>query len=133
VALIGWFIAHRLYKQKPEEPAKLAAAMPAAYKVLVGKYWVDEIYGATVVKPIMAGSKYGLEWVVDTGILGGCAWLLGGIATFVGAVLQRWESGNLRSYAAWLAAGAAALLLFVLVPWTTVLANVGIHFTIAGH
>jgi NADH-quinone oxidoreductase subunit L len=30
--------------------------------------------------------------------------------------LQRWQSGNLRSYAAWLAAGAAALLLFLFAP-----------------
>jgi hypothetical protein len=29
-------------------------------------------------------------------------------------ILQRWQSGNLRSYAAWLAAGAAAVLLFLL-------------------
>jgi NADH-quinone oxidoreductase subunit L len=58
--------------------------------------------------------------VVDTGLLDGLAWLLGGIALFTGAILQRWQSGNLRSYAAWLAAGAAAVLLFVLVPWTTV-------------
>ena len=34
--------------------------------------------------------------------------------TFAGAILQRWQSGNLRSYAAWLALGAAAVLLFVL-------------------
>ena len=54
---------------------------------------------------------------MDVAILGGAAWLLGGIATFAGAILQRWQSGNLRSYAAWLAAGAAAVLLFVLVPW----------------
>jgi hypothetical protein len=34
-------------------------------------------------------------------------------------ILQRWQSGNLRSYAAWLAAGAVAVLLFLLVPWAT--------------
>jgi len=64
---------------------------------------------------------------------GGTAWLLGGTATFAGAILQRWQSGNLRSYAAWLAAGAAAVLLFVVVPWATVLAGFGIHLTMAGH
>jgi len=48
--------------------------------------------------------------------------------------LQRWQSGNLRSYAAWLAAGAAAVLLFLLVPWTTVLAYLAaIHLGVAGH
>jgi NADH-quinone oxidoreductase subunit L len=68
-----------------------------------------------VVKPLLAISKYALEWVVDIGILGGMAWLLGSIATFAGAILQSWQSGNLRSYAAWLAAGAAAVLLFMFV------------------
>ena len=133
VALLGWFIADRFYRQRPEAPARLAAAVPAGYSVLAHKYWVDEFYGAVIVKPLMAVSKFVLEWVVDVAILGGLAWLLGGIATFTGAILQRWQSGNLRSYAAWLAAGAAALLLFALVPWATVLANVGIHFNVAGH
>jgi NADH-quinone oxidoreductase subunit L len=71
---------------------------------------------------------------VDKGILGGSAWLLAGTAKFSGALLQRWQSGNLRSYAAWLAAGAAAVLLFVVVPWSTVLASLtAFHFGVAGH
>jgi NADH-quinone oxidoreductase subunit L len=78
------------------------------------------MYGAAVVKPVLGFSKYVLGWLVDVGLLGGLAWLLGGIALFTGAILQRWQSGNLRSYAAWLAAGAAAVLLFVVVPWNAV-------------
>jgi NADH-quinone oxidoreductase subunit L len=71
--------------------------------------------------------------VVDTALLGGTAWLIGGIATFSGALLQRWQSGNIRSYAAWLAAGAAAVILFVLVPWATVLGSLSaIHLGVAG-
>jgi NADH-quinone oxidoreductase subunit L len=120
VALIGWFVADLLYRQKPAQPARMAAALPGAYNVLANKYYVDEIYGATVVKPLLGFSKYALGWVIDVGILGGLAWLLGGIALFAGAILQRWQSGNLRSYAAWLTAGAAALLLFMVVPWSSV-------------
>ncbi len=127
VAALGWYIAHRFYKQKPEAPARLAASVPAGYKLLLNKYYVDEIYAAVIVKPLLAFSKFFLEWVVDFAILGGLAWLLAGIAQFTGAILQRWQSGNIRSYAAWLALGAAALLLFVLVPWNSVLANYGIH------
>jgi NADH-quinone oxidoreductase subunit L len=133
VALIGWYIADLLYRQKPARPAELAAAMPAGYTLLENKYYVDEFYGATVVKPLLAASTYFLEWVVDKAIIGGLAWLLGGIATFCGALLQRWQSGNIRSYAAWLAAGAAALLLFIVIPWTNVLADFGIHLKMAGH
>jgi NADH-quinone oxidoreductase subunit L len=134
VALLGWFVADRLYRQRPERPEQLAAALPTGYKLLANKYYVDEIYGWTVVKPLLAFSRYLLGWVVDVGILGGLAWLLGGVALLSGAILQRWQSGNLRSYAAWLALGAAALLLFVLVPWNTVLATLpGLHlFYVAG-
>jgi NADH-quinone oxidoreductase subunit L len=115
VAVEGLLIADKYYRSKPERPAQLTAALPGVYKLLVNKYYVDEFYGAVVVKPLLGISKYILEWVVDVGILGGAAWLLGGIATFAGAILQRWQSGNLRSYAAWLAAGAAAVLIFMFV------------------
>jgi NADH-quinone oxidoreductase subunit L len=128
VALEGWLIADKFYRRKPARPAQWAAAMPAGYKLLANKYFVDEFYGATVVKPLLGISKYFLEWVVDIGILGGLAWLLGGIATLAGAILQRWQSGNIRSYAAWLAAGAAAVLLFVVVQWPALLTTtLGIH------
>ena len=134
VALLGWLVADLLYRQKPTRPAELAGAYPAGYKLLTNKYYVDEFYGATVVKPLLATSTYFLDWVVDKALLGGAAWLLGGTATFAGALLQRWQSGNLRSYAAWLAAGAAAVLLFIVVPWPTVLASLSaIHFGVAGH
>ena len=78
---------------------------------------MDELYGKLIVKPLMAISRFVLEWVVEYAILGGLAWLLSGTALFGGAVLQRWQSGNLRSYAGWLAAGAAVLLVFALVPY----------------
>ena len=116
VAGLGWFVAHSFYKLKPSRPAELAAAVPGLYGLLLHKYYVDEIYSAVIVKPLLAISTYVLGWMVDNAILGGLAWLLGGIATFSGALLQRWQSGNLRSYAAWLAAGAAALLLFLFAP-----------------
>ena len=133
VALLGWFIADRLYRRNPSRPAELAAAMPGPYKLLAGKYFVDEFYNLTLVKPLLLFSNYFLGWVVDKAILGGAVWLLGGTATFAGALLQRWQSGNLRSYAAWLTAGAAALLIFILVPWSTVLANVPGLREMVGH
>jgi NADH-quinone oxidoreductase subunit L len=134
IALEGILIADKYYRRKPERPARLVAALPGGYKLLVNKYFVDEFYGATVVKPLLGFSKYILGWVVDVGILGGAAWLIGGVATFAGAILQRWQSGNLRSYAAWLAAGAAAVLLFVVVQGQIVQAFMPIfHLGWAGH
>ncbi len=127
VALIGWYIADQMYRAKPERAASLATSFAIPHHVLTHKYYVDEIYTWLFVKPLLAFSKFMLEWVVDVAILGGLAWTLGGIATLGGAVLQKWQSGNLRSYAAWLALGAAAVLLFVMMPWATLLAGIGIH------
>ncbi|HEY2416449.1 MAG TPA: hypothetical protein VGH84_00910 [Steroidobacteraceae bacterium] len=114
VAALGWFIADRLYRARPGSADRLAVSMSGPYKLLLNKYWVDELYNAVIVKPILAISRFLLEWVVDVAILGGAAWLLGGLASLGGAILQRWQSGNLRSYAAWLAAAAAVLLIYVL-------------------
>jgi NADH-quinone oxidoreductase subunit L len=134
VAILGWFVAHLFYKQGSDRPVKLATAFPAGYRVLIHKYYVDEIYGAIVVQPLLIISRYLLEGFVDKGVLGGSAWLLAGTAKFSGALLQRWQSGNLRSYAAWLAAGAAAVLLFLVVPWSTVMAVLtAFHFGGARH
>jgi len=120
IALIGWIVAHYFYKLKPAAPTQLATSFSGGYKLLLNKYFVDEFYGYTIVKPLLGVSKYVLEYVIDYAILGGLTWLLGGIAMLTGAILQRWQSGNIRSYAAWLAAGAAAVLLFILVPWSAV-------------
>jgi NADH-quinone oxidoreductase subunit L len=131
VALEGWLIADKYYRRKPERPAALVAAMPGVYKLLVNKYYVDEIYNFVFVKPLLALSRWVLEGFIDWVVLGGLAWLLGGVATLAGAILQRWQSGNLRSYAAWLAAGAAAVLLFAVVPF--LLSSHGIDLHWAGH
>ena len=134
VALEGWMIANKYYNRKPERPAQLAATLPLGYNILTHKYYVDELYGAVIIRPLLLGSKVLLGWVIDGAILGGAAWLLAGTANLSGAILQRWQSGNLRSYAAWLTAGAAALLLFALLPWASILPD-SLHFMqkVAGH
>jgi NADH-quinone oxidoreductase subunit L len=120
VALVGWLLAYLFYRERSTIPARVAGALPHSYKLLANKYYVDELYGAAVVKPLLGVSRYFLGWVVEVALLGGIASLLAGGARFAGAILQYWQSGNLRSYAAWLTAGAAAVLLFLLVPWGTV-------------
>jgi len=132
VALLGWLIAHRFYGQKTARADELANAVPGAYRLLANKYYVDEIYGATIVKPLLGFSRFVLGWVVDVAILGGIAWLLGGTALLTGAILQRWQSGNLRSYAAWLALGAAAILLFMTAPSMLGAAGINMHLNWMG-
>jgi len=115
VALLGLLIAHVFYFRKNDRAAKLAAAASGPYGLLVHKYWIDELYHNVIVTPLVLGSRYILGWVGEGVIVRGSAWLLGGVATLLGELVRRWQSGNLRSYSAWLAAGAAALLFFAVV------------------
>ena len=69
------------------------------------KYWVDEIYGALIVTPVLLVSRYVLKGLIDTGVIGGALMALGYTAQGFGAIVQRVQSGNIRSYAGWLALG----------------------------
>jgi len=115
VALIGVFIAHTFYFRKNDRAAKLASTFSGVHKLLEHKYWIDEIYGALIVQPLTLASRYILGWIGEAFIIRGSAWLLAGIATLLGEFLRRWQSGNLRSYSGWLAAGAAAILFFAVI------------------
>ncbi|WP_420239921.1 NADH-quinone oxidoreductase subunit L [Telmatobacter bradus] len=133
LAALGLLIAHIFYSAKPEAPAKLATSIGPVYTLVAGKYYMDEIYNVLIVKPLLLLSRFVLEGVVDFAILGGLAWLLAGVANLSGAILQYWQSGNLRSYAAWLAAGAAALLLYTILPWELIAPFLHILTKAAGH
>ena len=133
VALIGWYIAGLFYGAKNDRPAKLAASASGVYTLLEHKYWIDEIYTNTIVKPLTLASRYILGWIGEGLLIRGSAWLLAGIATLLGELVRRWQSGNLRSYSGWLAAGAAALLLFAVVGVVLGIGGVDIRMVWAGH
>ena len=64
-----------------------------------------------IVAPLLFLTRYLLWGVVDRGVINGGGSLAAGSVRGLGALVQRVQSGNIRSYAGWLAIGAAALLL----------------------
>src|ERR1700733_1747852 len=111
MGLIGWFIADLLYRRKPGMADRLAERAGGVYSLLLNKYWIDQLYHAVIVTPLLFLSRYLLWGVVDRGVITGGASLASGSLRGLGALVQRVQSGNIRSYAGWLAIGAAALLL----------------------
>jgi NADH-quinone oxidoreductase subunit L len=132
VALIGLLFAHLFYGSKNKRAENLAAAAPGVYGLLVKKYGIDELYSATVVQPLTLASRYILGWIGEGMIVRGSAWLLAGIATLLGEFLRRWQSGNLRSYSAWLAAGAAVVIVFAVAGAALGLHTLDFHILWAG-
>jgi NADH-quinone oxidoreductase subunit L len=111
MGLIGWFIADLFYRRKPGMADRLAERAGGVYALLVSKYWIDQIYNALIVAPLLFLSRYLLWGAVDRGVINGGGSLASGSVRGLGALVQRVQSGNIRSYAGWLAIGAAALLL----------------------
>ena len=89
----------------------MAAGSRALYGLVVNKYWIDEIYGFLIVKPLLIFSRYILWGGVDRGIIDGGGRSLPAEHKAWAPSLRRIQSGNIRSYAGWLALGAAAILL----------------------
>jgi NADH-quinone oxidoreductase subunit L len=112
-AVAGWLVAHIFYFAKPELPAAFAARLRAIYALLVNKYWIDELYGAIIVTPLLFASRYLLKGLIDTGVIDGATYGSAYAAQGFGAIIARMQSGNIRSYAGWLALGAAAVLIVV--------------------
>ena len=52
IAAGGIALAWRMYVKDAEAPDRLARRMPGLYRLLLGKYHVDEVYQACVVEPI---------------------------------------------------------------------------------
>jgi NADH-quinone oxidoreductase subunit L len=109
-ALIGLFFAYLLYYKRPELPDRITAKMHGIYMMVLHKYYIDEGYGAIFVKPLLALSTTVLWRGVDQGVIDGLVNGAGSASQGVGGELRRMQSGNIRSYAAWVAIGAAAIL-----------------------
>ncbi len=83
VAVTGILLARSFYKLDPEwaRPKRIAESWPGAYKTIANKYFVDEIYGATVIRGTMVFS-YAMAWV-DTYIVDGLVNLVGYLGVYL--------------------------------------------------
>jgi NADH-quinone oxidoreductase subunit L len=123
IAVIGIGLAHRFYVGVPEIAEKLARRWAGVHRVLLNKYYVDELYDATVISGTFAGAR--AMWTVDRTIVDGAvnawgrvtlvsAWLSGltdrtvvdGLVNLVGWIVQesshafrRLQTGLVQNYA----------------------------------
>ena len=120
VALIGLFFAWWFYIRKPKVPEDLAKNLRAPYTLLLNKYYVDEIYLALIVRPLLWLSTNVLWHVVEEGMIDGTVNGAGHVAREAGGELRKLQSGNARSYAAWVVIGAVGVTVLLLGIWTRV-------------
>jgi NADH-quinone oxidoreductase subunit L len=113
-AALGFFFAYLFYYKKPGASTALALKVKPLYSLLENKYWVDEIYGALIVTPLLMFTRLVLAGFVEAGLVNGSGSLAGATTRGLSTVTRRVQSGNIRSYAGWLALGAAAVLVVMI-------------------
>jgi NADH-quinone oxidoreductase subunit L len=110
-SVVGIAVAFSMYARGRPDPAAVARASGPYYRILVNKYYVDELYDHRFVD--LARGVAGASWAFDVHIIDGLANRLGWALAMGGAGLRRAQTGIVGNYALTIVAG----LLLVLVAY----------------
>ncbi|MBI3872456.1 MAG: NADH-quinone oxidoreductase subunit L [candidate division Zixibacteria bacterium] len=72
VALVGIAWAYRWYVRSPARAESRKSRFAVVYRLLVNKYWVDEIYDALIIRPLVGAARM-IYRRFDLGIIDGAA------------------------------------------------------------
>ncbi|MBI2619418.1 MAG: NADH-quinone oxidoreductase subunit L, partial [Ignavibacteriales bacterium] len=114
VAVAGIAGARHVYLRRTELAEQYRKKFPRIHGLLFNKYYVDEVYDASVVKPIVGMSDRMLWKVFDVSIIDGA---VNGTARLVGVVAQRIkqiQTGLAQSYATFFIAGILLILTWLM-------------------
>ena len=106
----GFALATLMYRARPHLAPWLQQRFPGLHRLLLNKYYFDEIYQAAFVRRFVQIGN-GLWQKADAGIIDGL--LVNGSARLVGSVAQRvrtWQTGYLFQYAFAMILGLIAIL-----------------------
>jgi NADH-quinone oxidoreductase subunit L len=110
IAFLGIGIAAFIWLKRREIADETARRFAAAYRLLLNKYYVDEIYDAAVVHPLVTVSRDGLWRGFDVKVVDGA---VNGTASIVAGgawMLRRLQTGSVRAYAGSVILGVVLVL-----------------------
>jgi NADH-quinone oxidoreductase subunit L len=113
IALVGIFLAYFMYIKNPELPAKIVGKFKLVYKIIYNKYYVDEIYDATIVKPTIKSSFF-LWKVIDVKVIDGFVNGVGRLVELKSEVLRLFQTGYVRNYALSMLLGGVIIIVCAL-------------------
>jgi NADH-quinone oxidoreductase subunit L len=112
-AFSGIALAYLFYLRSPATPENLARRFHGVYETLLNKYWVDEVYGTTVVAGTVALAN-GFWKLVDVLVIDG---MVNGVGSFVrsqSAIWRRVQTGNVQHYALTFLVGVIVVVAYFL-------------------
>jgi NADH-quinone oxidoreductase subunit L len=113
---IGSYLAYWMYIQKKGEPAaQMAESAGALYKGALNKWYIDEIYGATVINgtDALADTAAAVDQSIVDGLIARATSL---VVAALGTVLRTAQTGVVHVYAGAMVLGIAVLGFFFVLP-----------------
>ncbi len=115
VAAAGILLARRFYSgaEAFAAPRRIAERAPALYAAVANKYYVDEAYDRTVVRPLGKLAHFswkGIDTIAIDGTLNASAFF----TEITGDLLRFLQTGNVRNYALFVLGGAVAAAAWLL-------------------
>jgi NADH-quinone oxidoreductase subunit L len=114
IAVVGIWFAYFVWVKRRSIAENAAREFAPIHRLLLNKYYVDEIYDAAIVQPIRVGSQEGLWRGFDVKVIDGA---VNGAATIVNSaatLLRRLQTGSVKTYAGSVFVGVVAILAYYL-------------------
>lgn len=110
--LTGIVLAYVFYVLNPRLPESIANGLGGAYRLVLNKFYIDEIYDFLVVRPVLWSAR-DVFWAMDRVVVDGAVNGVASQARAVGRVLRSWQTGSIRTYASWVVIGSVIIMLIV--------------------
>jgi NADH-quinone oxidoreductase subunit L len=114
IAVAGIWFAYIVWVKRRNIAENAAREFAPIHRLLLNKYYVDEIYDAAIVQPIRVASTEGLWRGFDVKVIDGA---VNGAATIVNSSatwLRRLQTGSVKTYAGSVFVGVVAILAYYL-------------------
>jgi NADH-quinone oxidoreductase subunit L len=115
IALAGIGIAVYFWLRNRPAAAAMAERFRALHRLLLNKYYVDELYDAAIVQPVKVLSTGALWKGMDAGVIDGAVNGVGSAIAGGSGLLRRLQTGSMRTYAFALFAGVVAMVGYYLI------------------
>lgn len=107
-------LARYIYLKKPEIASRTATRFKGLYNLLWNKYYVDEIYDAVIVNPIVTVSRNVLWKIADNKIIDGTVNGAAKLVDLLSSIIRKVQTGVAQLYALVMVLGIAAALLWII-------------------
>jgi len=113
VGVIAIALAYVFYLQKTDLPKRLANALKPLYKLSLNKWYFDEIYDATLVKPTKKLGDF-LWRIIDVKFVDGVPNSAAAFCKMMAGRVSKLQTGYIYNYSLWMVVGLITIIFFLI-------------------